>query len=235
MKPGLKGIFLTVGAVFLGLLLIEGCRSNSIVGNYKGTPYADSAYSNGAQNIPGKLQCEYYDKGGEGIAYHDSYSINSGSGRLNPADGSYLNEFRINEGVDISYTKFRDPAIDNNSFNFVEPEKNQLYVGWTNPGEWTKYTVKVDEEGTYQLGLMYTSNQTGKISFSVNDVDLTGPITVPSTFVQADTVAWRQWHHWNYIADFAKIHLRKGLQTFTLHTCETGQMNYDFIEFQKMN
>jgi len=91
-------------------------------------------YFGGAQTIPGKLQCEYYDFGGEGIAYHDSDTINSGSGRLNPSDGSYLNEFRINEAVDISFTKFRDPAIDNNPYNFVEPEKDQLYVGWTQPG-----------------------------------------------------------------------------------------------------
>jgi len=154
---------------------------------------------------------------------------------LNPADGSYLNEFRIKEAVDISYTKFRKPAIDNNSFNFVEPEKDQLYVGWTSPGEWTKYTIKVEEAGTYKLGLMYTSNQNGKISFSINDVDITGPISVPSTFVPADSVAWRQWHHWNYIDNIATINIKRGFLTFTIHTVEIGQMNYDFINFQKVN
>jgi hypothetical protein len=80
---------------------------------------------------------------------------------------------------------------------------------------------------------MYTSNQNGKISFSVNDVDITGPLSVPSTYVASDSVGWRQWHHWNYIDNIAKIHLRKGLQTFTIHTREIGQMNYDFINFQK--
>jgi hypothetical protein len=53
----------------------------------------------------------YYDLGEEGIAYHDFDSKNNGSGTLNPADGSYQNEFRIQEGVDISYTKFHD-SID---------------------------------------------------------------------------------------------------------------------------
>ncbi|MEI6424613.1 MAG: hypothetical protein WCP55_20515, partial [Lentisphaerota bacterium] len=42
--------------------------------------------------LPGKLQCEYYDLGGEGVAFHETDSINSGSGKLNPADGSYLHE-----------------------------------------------------------------------------------------------------------------------------------------------
>jgi len=213
----------------MGILL--SCHSN-FPGDYRGTPYSDVRYHNGAQIIPGKLQCEYYDFGGEGIAYHDSDTINSGSGRLNPADGSYLNEFRNNEAVDISFTKFRDLAIDNNPYNFVQPERDQLYVGWTLPGEWTKYTVNVTKAGTYQLGIMYTSNQNGKISLSVNEKDETGPILIPTTYVAADSVAWRQWHHWNYIDQIATINLKKGLQTITLYTVEIGQMNYDYINFK---
>jgi hypothetical protein len=232
MKSKFKRISLFFGIIILSILLFHRCNSKSSIGNYRGTPYIDSVYKKGAQIIPGKLQCEYYDLGGEGIAYHDNDSINSGSGHLNPSDGSYLNEFRIKEAVDISYTKFREPAIDNNSFNFVEPEKDQLYVGWTSPGEWTKYTINVEAAGSYRLGLMYTSNQNGKILFSVNDVDITGPISVPSTYVAGDSVAWRQWHHWNYIDQIARIDLKKGLQTITLHTVEIGQMNYDFITFK---
>jgi hypothetical protein len=214
---------------FVGILV--SCQVNPL-GNYKGTPYSDDNYKAGPQTIPGKLQCEFYDFGGEGIAFHDDNSINSGSGNLNPADGSYLHEFRINEPVDISYTKFQDPAIDNSAFNLVEPEKDQLYVGWTKPGEWTKYTVNVTESGTYQLGFMYTSNKNGKISIAVNDKDITGEILIPSTFVEADSVAWRQWHHWNYLDNMAKIDLKKGLQTITLHTADVGDMNYDYINFE---
>lgn len=235
MKSKFKRISQFFGIIILSILLFPRCNSKSRIVNYRGTPYTDSVYKKGAQIIPGKLQCEYFDFGGEGIAYHDNDSINSGSGHLNPSDGSYLNEFRIREAVDISYTKFREPAIDNNSFNFVEPEKDQLYVGWTSPGEWTKYTINVEAAGSYKLGLMYTSNQNGIISFSVNDVDITGPISVPSTFVPADSMAWRQWHHWNYIDNIANVHLKKGLQTFTIHTVEIGQMNYDYINFQKVN
>src|ERR1039458_4900191 len=53
----------------------------------------------GPQKIPGKVLCAYYDLGGEGVAYHDSDPKNHGSGELNPADCTYLNEFRIHEGV----------------------------------------------------------------------------------------------------------------------------------------
>ena len=221
----------TISICLLCLAGLLSCQVSSL-SDYKGKPYSDAVHKGGPQSIPGKLQCEYYDFGGEGVAFHDTDTINSGSGKLNPADGSYLNEFRINEAVDISFTKFRDPAVDNNAYNFTEPEKDQLYVGWTAPGEWTKYTVTVTEAGSYKLGLMFTSNQNGKISISVNDLDATGPIVIPTTFVEADSVPWRQWHHWNYVDDIAEIDLKEGLQTVTIHTVETGQMNYDYINFQ---
>ena len=219
----------------LTISVSEACYAQKSRGKYKGTPYVDTNYKNGAQKIPGRLQCALYDLGGEGIAYHDVDSINSGSGKLNKADGSYLNGFRINEAVDISYTKFRNPPIDNTIYNFVEPEKDQFYVGWTKPGEWIKYSIQVVTEGNYQFGLMFTSNKNGKISFSVNDKDVTGSIIIPSTYVAADTVAWRQWHHWNFLDKLATIHLKKGLQTFTIHTVELGDMNYNYINFTKVD
>ena len=208
MKTTANRTALAFSIILLSMVFLEACNSNNLDDKYKGAPYEDMVYKDGTQKVPGKLQCEYYDLGGEGVAYHDSDSINSGSGRYNKADGSYLHEFRLNEAVDISYTKFRDPPIDNNAYNFVDPEKDQLYIGWTDPGEWTKYTIDVQKEGTYSLDLMFTANQDGKISFSVNDMDVSGPVSVPSTFVAEDSVAMRQWHHWNYIEDIAEIQLK---------------------------
>jgi hypothetical protein len=104
---------------------------------YKGLPYHDSRYQGGPQKISGRVLLAYYDLGGEGVAYHDTDPQNHGSGELNPADGTYLNEFRIHEGVDTSYTKFQrkpDP-IDDNPFNKVVPPAELVYVGWTEPGE----------------------------------------------------------------------------------------------------
>ena len=211
------------------LMIMSSCRDE-----YSGKTYHDSRYAGGAQKIPGRLECEYYDLGGEGVAFHDSDSINSGSGKLNPADGNYLNEFRINEAVDISYTKYRDAMIDNSPYNFVAQEQDKLYVGWTAPGEWVKYTIDVTEAGKFKLGLMYTANQNGKISISLNDMDITGPIDIPSTFAAEDTVAWRQWHHWNYLDNIAEIELKKGVQQITLHTIAIGQMNYEHLDFERI-
>ena len=133
-------------------------RSN-VPKDYKGTPYEDSRYKKGAQVIPGRVQCAYYDMGGEGVTYHDADAKNHGSGELNPADGSYLNEFRIHEGVDISYTKFhRTPEpFDDNRYEKLTPPAEQLYVGWTEPGEWFRITVNVRRAGLYSADLLSTS------------------------------------------------------------------------------
>ncbi len=126
--------------------------SDDFLHAYKGTPYHDARDNGGAQKVPGKVVCAYYDLGGEGVAYHDSDAKNNGSGALNPADGTYLNEFRINEGVDTSYTKFkRDPPIDDTQYDKVTPPAELLYVGWTVPGEWFNLTVDVAQAGDYTM------------------------------------------------------------------------------------
>jgi hypothetical protein len=196
-----------------------------------GEPFHDNVYHHGAQTIPGRVQCAYYDFGGEGIAYHDTDAKNNGSGGLNPADGSYLNTFRMDEGVDTSYTKFHD-EIDNSSFNLVQPPVNQLYVGWTEAGEWFNVTIRVERSGLYSIDLLYTSNRGGKISFDLNGEQLTGPIDVLSTYNAADPVAWRQWHHWNVMRRFAEVKLPKGINVLTLRVVSKGNMNLAYLEFK---
>src|ERR1700678_4090156 len=149
----------------------------SFLGQYKGLPYQDTHYSGGPQKIPGKVLCAYYDLGGEGVAYHDTDPQNHGSGELNPADGTYLNEFRIHDGVDTSYTKFeRKPTpIDDTPFDKIVPPRDLPYVGWTEPGEWFNITVDVTHAGTYAADFPYTSNRGGTISIDVNGKDATGP------------------------------------------------------------
>jgi len=78
-------------------MLAATALSQSFLRQYKGVPYHDSRYDGSPQKIPGRVLCAYYDEGGEGVAYHDTDAKNHGSGELNPADGTYLNEFRIHE------------------------------------------------------------------------------------------------------------------------------------------
>ena len=215
-------------------LLTAIASSQSWVGQYKGEPYHDSSYSAGPQKIPGRVFCAYYDLGGEGVAYHDSDPKNHGSGELNPADGTYLNEFRIHEGVDTSYTKFeRKPdAIDDNRFNKVMPPADLPYVGWTEPGEWFNITVDVTKAGTYAADFLYTSNRGGTISIDTNGTDATGPLEIATTNDPADPLAWRQWHHWNLASQLFKVHLDQGKNVLTVHILTLGNMNLAYFDFK---
>ena len=208
------------------LLVVSGLQSISKE-NYKGKAWKDSI-----QQIPGTIQCEFFDLGGEGVAYHDTDPVNNGSGKLNPADGTFLNEFRMKEAVDISYTKFREPAIDNSSYNLVEPEKNQLYTGWTEPDEWINFTVTVNQSGTYSIGLMYTASGDGGISLDLDGKQLTPELRILSTRNDQETIDWRQWHHWNRIDSLTTVKLKKGIHVLTLKTVTNGNMNYDYLEFK---
>lgn len=234
-----KPIFRSTWPLFLLAVLFAGstfcAAQGGFLSQYKGTPYRDSHSQPGAQTIPGKVQCAYYDRGGEGVAYHDSDAKNNGSGALNPANGTYLNEFRMNEGVDTSYTKFNlTPQIDDNPYNKVLPPANLLYVGWTEPGEWFNVTVEVARAGVYAADLLYTSNRGGTISLDVNGKSATGPLTIATTYDAADPLAWRQWHHWNVAPGIARIKLPAGKSVLTIHILTGGQMNLATFDFKKV-
>src|ERR1700761_2512959 len=218
-------------------MLAARAFSQSFMSQYKGVPYHDGRHQGGPQKIPGRVLCAYYDLGGEGVAYHDSDPKNHGSGELNPADGTYLNEFRMAEGVDTSYTKFdRKPnSIDDSPFNKVVPPPDLLYVGWTEPGEWFNLTVDVEQAGWYQADLLYTSNRGGSISVDVNGKDPTGALDIPSTNDPSDPVPWRQWHHWNLASGLVKLHLDRGKNVLTVFILTNGNMNLAYLDFKPIN
>jgi len=90
--------------------------------SYSGTPYQGSPAS-----VPGTIQAEDFDNGGEGVAYHDSGPNNSG--------GAYRSG-----GVDIE-------AAAGGGYD----------VGWTSAGEWLNYTVNVAAAGSYTVQLRVAS------------------------------------------------------------------------------
>jgi hypothetical protein len=235
MKNFLVGAAVLGGVVLLCGAAGMGAPADDFLARYKGTPYHDSRYTGGAQAVPGVVMCAYYDLGGEGVAYHDSDVKNNGSGALNPANGTYLNEFRMHEGVDTSYTKMGlDPKIDDNPYDRIVPPANLLYVGWTVPGEWFNVTVDVTEAGDYVADLLYTSNRGGMISVDVNGKAATGALPIVSTLDAAEPVAWRQWHHWNVSPGLVRLKLPKGKAVLTVHILTEGQMNLATLEFRKL-
>ena len=224
-----------LAGVFVMSPAAMGSAAKGFPANYTGTPYTDARHPKSPQQVPGRVQCALYDRGDERIAYHDYDAVNHGSGELNPPDGSYLHEFRRYEGVDISYIKFGnapDP-IDDNPFNKVVPPANQLYVGWTEPGEWFNITVDVREAGTYAADLLYTSHRGGSIAIDVNGKPSSGELKIASTYDPADPVGWRQWHHWNVAKNLASLSLPAGKTLLTVHIVSGGQMNLAYFDFRR--
>ena len=196
---------------------------------HAGQPFHDTVYHGERQRIPGPIFCAYYDKGGEGVAYHDSEEENQGSGKLNPIDGSYLNEFRHREGIDISYTKQLNDL--DSPCNKVVPPLGLLYVGWNSPGEWFNLTVEADEAGEYTADVLYTAQRDAGISISVNGVTPV-QMAVASTFDPAETIPWRQWHHWNVARDAFTLNLAKGVSVLTIRIESGGNLNLATLVFR---
>lgn len=227
----------------LTTLILAFIPFTAVAAKYPCVPYQDSVTGKISQTIPGRIQNEFYDmlpakshQIAEGNCYHDTDSDNNGSGKLNKP-GSYLSEFRMYEAPDTSYTKLKnsDVAVDDSSYNLAEPEPNSLYLGWISPGEWVNYTVLVKQSGIYSISTLYTSKSGGYIAFEINGKDISGPLKIPSTFNANDPIEWRQAHHWNKVSGLGKIHLKKGKHILRLHFLDQPVMNFDYMDFVKID
>jgi hypothetical protein len=223
MKNAITRLMVLVLVLMIVVPILSAKKTiNNLPKSYKGIPFKDSVYTKGAQQIPGRIECKYFDLGGEGIAYHDKDSINNGSGPYNHQPGhcepgaEYVAYFRINEGVDLSYTKEK---LDFSHPNIFNPERRQGFIGWTSEGEWCNYTVNVKKAGTYKVGLLYSNDQKS-FKLAINNI-LVSEYTVP--------LKTGSYHKWNYAENLGTITFNKaGINLITLHI--GGGMNYGYLE-----
>ena len=106
--------------------------------------------------IPGTIQIEDFDKGGEGVAFHDSDSDDEG-------DANYRTD---NAGVDL---KARNGGI---------------VIGNTADGEWLEYTVNVLSAGNYKYSVVASSgvsNSGFQIGIVNNGVNNICKVNIPQT------------------------------------------------------
>jgi hypothetical protein len=121
----------------------------------------EAAYPSGTPwAIPGEIDFDNYDTGGEGVGYHTTVTTNQG--------GQYRHD-----GVSIA------SAVN-------APGGNGYYVGWNDAGDWYHYTVSVQSSATYGVGIVFDSGTTGSAegTFHIEDKtgkNLTGEISVPAT------------------------------------------------------
>jgi hypothetical protein len=125
-------------------LLLLGSNAFTQQQPYTGTPWP----------VPGKIEAEDYDTGGEGVAYHDDDAGNNGG------------QYRTSEGVDIE-------SCGEGGYN----------VGWMNAGEWIEYSINVMEAGTYTIHVRTASQpaEGGAFHLEFAGENLTGTYPAPST------------------------------------------------------
>jgi hypothetical protein len=112
------------------------------------TPYGGTAWP-----IPGKIEAENYDNGGEGAAYHDLTATNT------------QGQYRTAEGVDIE--------------SCTEGGND---VGEIQAGEWLEYTVNIAKAGAYTLQARVAAIAAGKtFHIELDGQNISGAITVPNT------------------------------------------------------
>lgn len=120
-----------------------------------GSNIVTSPYGGTAAQVPGTIEAENFDLGGQGNAYYDSDAQNSG--------GLY----RAFEGVDIETCSDIGGGYD---------------VGWTQSNEWLVYTISVNDSEIYQINARVSSDSGGgALHFEIDNTDVTGTINVPST------------------------------------------------------
>jgi len=117
-------------------------------------PGATTPYSGTAIALPGTVQFENYDIGGNDVAYHDTTAGNTGG------------VYRTNN-VDLQAT-----TDTGGGYN----------LAWVKAGEWLKYSVTVGTAGTYAVDVRVASNGAGgTFHLEVDGVNVTGSMTVPTT------------------------------------------------------
>jgi hypothetical protein len=109
-------------------------------------------FTGNALPLPGKVEAEDFDKGGEGVAYHDLDAANTGG------------QYRTDEGVDMG-------AADGG-----------YALTATVEGEWLTYSVDVQKAGTYTLRARVSAAEAGKrFRVELDGQAISGPIAIPNT------------------------------------------------------
>jgi hypothetical protein len=156
------------------------------------TTSGSNAYGGTPRAIPGTIQVEDFDNGGTGAAYSDLSAGNLGG------------DYRVNESVDLSYST----------------KEGSNFIGWTQTGEWTKYSVNISATRAYTLKMRVASVGAGKKVRIELDGATIATVTIPNT---------NGVDNWATVT-ISGINLTAGLKTLRVYNLSGGQ-NINFIKF----
>lgn len=124
--------------------------SNSVI--VPQTPYNDVMHT-----IPGKIEFEDYDEGGQNRAYYDADMENQGK-------------------------QYREDRVDIVTVAVDDDPSEGYAIGYTNEGEWLEYSVQVKEQKAYDYELRTACGlNTSGIQLFLDDKEVSQEIEVPNT------------------------------------------------------
>src|SRR5262249_41227386 len=126
-----------------------------VLGPSNGAAATDATpFGGGPVAVPGTVEAEAFEGGGQAVAYFDTTRGNKG-GAYRQTDVDIERSTDVGGGYDI---------------------------GWARVGEWLQYTANVTASGSYSFEIRVASRSTGgQLRIDVDGADVTGPATVPNT------------------------------------------------------
>ena len=178
-----------------------------------GDPVQWRPYLGIAHTVPGRIEAEYFDNGGKGIAYNENDDEKRG------CSGSHC---RPHELVDIQASG--DDIQPGMYYNY--------FISHTYPGnEWLDYTVSVDSSAWYIIkSRIATSRDDRTFHFELDGIRVTDSIFATNTKVYNKDV----WYNFKNIYSDS-VYIEKGIHTLKLHiyhmkTGMGGGINFNYFD-----
>lgn len=194
-------IFFTEGEHIVKFVLVSGsAQLKSFVFDRTNSPYLGVMAT-----IPGKVEAELYDWGGQDVAYWDN--------NMGHNDGNSP-RYRADEGVDIGAT-FADGNKSTPAFKTI---------GWNDGNEWQTYTVDVQETNDYSVLFSYSSGANkadAKVSFYLDGNLIVDQLPVPSS---------NNWDIYKTTVATYKVNMTKGVHVLK-SVCNTGGFDFEGVLF----
>jgi hypothetical protein len=214
--------------------VIDGPRM--VPAGYTGTPYT-------LNKIPGRINAADYDRGGAGVAWcHNTGGCGGGTTTGDwypagsppyrapmPANAKICSGAACDDNVGVCRMSPNKP--DKINATTLAPAAD-TYLCYSTAGEWTKYTVVVQQAGTYAVGGFMAVPQGGGVNVSFSASITTGNLTLAVTD-PSNCGGGEFYHCWMQRENLATVTFPSaGIYLMTL--TQVGRFNADNFTFTKM-
>jgi hypothetical protein len=116
------------------VLVSAAITQAAITASYTGTPYSGDTINGKPHQIPGIIKSVFFDEGGEGVAFHDTTTGNTG--------GVFRKNASADQAVDMQ--PFQSGQWADYNVNGSFETLGSWHLAWIDEGEWLKFTVHVN-------------------------------------------------------------------------------------------